>query len=127
VALVAPRLILRGMHCLLLHSPTNGITQIYHTLLPVLSALSSDLSLLRCTLPRAPTSSIYHARTSFGVQSFVVAHAKSQTPSVGSCNAKANCGLRPALPDAGERGKCLGDEAGCILEANDEVSFDDHG
>ncbi|KAI9444970.1 TIP-1 family-domain-containing protein [Lactarius indigo] len=116
------------------------------TLLPALSALSSHLSLLRRTLPRAPTSSIYrrigsHLCTHILQRAIFYRRAREITGDERRVLQRESelwvetC--RIALPDAGERVEVPWRrlvQAGRILGANDEaweqilgVSFDNLG
>ncbi|KAH9050479.1 TIP-1 family-domain-containing protein [Lactarius hengduanensis] len=116
------------------------------TLLPALSALSSHLSLLRRTLPRAPTSSIYrrigsHLCTHVLQRAILYRRAREITDDERRVLQRESelwvetC--RIALPDAGERVEVPWRrlvQAGRILGANDEaweqilgVSFDNLG
>ena len=114
------------------------------TLLPALSALSSHLSLLRRTLPHAPTSSIYrrigsHLCTHILQRSILYRRVREITIAERRVLQRESelwvetC--RIALPDAGERVEVPWRrlvQAGRILGANDELweqilrlSFDD--
>lgn len=126
-------------------APHSDIT-ISPTLLPALSALSSHLSFLRRTLPRAPTSSIYrhigsHLCTHILQRAILYRRAREIT-SVERRVLQREGELwvetcRLALPDAGEHVEVPWRrlvQAGRILGANDEVweqilevSFDDGG
>ena len=151
------------MHHLFPHSPTHDIgvllahslssnsalhsdMSISPTLLPALSTLSSHLSLLRRTLPHAPTSSIYrrigsHLCTHILQRAILYRRAREITSAERRVLQRESelwvetCRL--ALPDAGGRVEVPWRrliQAGRILGANDEawkqileVSFDDHG
>ena len=114
------------------------------TLIPALSALSSHLSLLRRTLPHAPTSSIYrricsHLCTHILQRAILYRRAREITSDERRILQRESelwvetC--RIALPDAGERVEVPWRrlvQAGRILGANDELweqilrlSFDD--